>query len=413
MLRKAYLAYAIRELTTRKGRSCAVIAGMSAGIALFVAFATLSEGYRSLIRLPFSRLSVDVTIQQPSASQEGTAPNGIRVPFSNQPITAGNVERVAAVPGIKALSASLLLWSQSHKGFVVIQGMDLAGPSIGPAMAQEWVIKGRSLNGEGREVLLEEHFARFNRKRIGDSVPLGSREFEIVGIVQLKKGTTISAANAYITIKQARALVNVQGRAANMLFARLKRGTDPEAVRRQVTKVLPGAIVSSADNIGDMMKGFNAISGRFSTTMGLLALLFAAIVTYRILAGSVSERAAEIGIMKTVGWKKSDITWTLLAETVMVGVAGGLVGIALGYLGAWVMGSMKISLAMPWNLSPMPAGTGHAGAVNVHAEALPIAFSFDTIGVALAVAAATSGLTGATIARKLARVKVMEALRRL
>jgi putative ABC transport system permease protein len=386
---------------------------MAVGIALYVAFATLSDGYRSLIRLPFSQLSVDVTIQRPSSVQADKSGNGIRLPFSNQPISLADVRSIANISALQALAPSLLLWDQSPRGFVVIQGIDRDSAELGPTKAQEWVTKGRRLNGERTEVLLEKHFAKFHGKNPGDSIQLGRKQFAIVGLVEQKEGSAISSANAYIPIEEARALADLQPGASNMLFAKLQRGANADTVREQVARALPGAIVSSGDNIGDMMKGFTAISGMFSRTMGLLSLVFAAVITYRILAGSVNERSAEIGIMKAVGWKKSDITITLLTETFALGLIGGLVGIALGYLAAWGLGSMKISLTMPWHLSPVAAGSSHSVGMNVHSVALPIKLSLETIAVSLAAATVVSGLTGALVARKLAGVKVMEALRSL
>lgn len=407
------LLYAVRELTSRLGRSCAAIAGMSIGIALYVAFGTLSDGYRSLIQLPFSQLSVDVTIQRPSSTQAPNSGNGVRLPFSNQPIHGSDLKEIADISGIESLTPSLLLWDQSSRGFLIIQGIDLANPRIGPIKVQDWVAKGRKLSGNGKEVLLEKHFAKFHRKKVGDKIELGGRVFPIVGLVKQKEGSTISSANVYVTIDAARSLANLQPDVSNMLFAQLKPGADPDTVRQDVNRALPGAIVSNADNISGMMKGFNAISGRFSTIMGILSLVFAAIVTYRILVGSVSERAQEIGIMKAVGWTRNNIMTTLVTETLIIGLVGGLIGIALGYLGAWGLGGLKISLTMPWNLSPVPAGASQTTGLNVHSMSLPVALSVHTVAVSLAVAAIISGLTGAVVARKLAGVKVMEALRSL
>jgi putative ABC transport system permease protein len=411
MFRMTMITYALHELASRKGRSCAVIAGMSVGIALYVAFATLSDGYKRLVRLPFSQLSADITIQVPSTAQTTSKGNGIRLPVSNQPIRGRDVQRIAGIAGIKAVSGSVLLWNQSRTGFVIVQGIDTEDTTLGAAKVQEWVIKGRKLKGGAHEALLEEHFARFNRKHLGESIELGGRQFSIVGIVQQKEGSNVSSANAYIPIDDARVLGHVSQDSSNMLFAKLEAGEDPDIVRKRVARVLPGAIVSSADNIGEMMKGFGAISGSFSTTMGILSLLFAAIVTYRILLGSVNERAAEIGIMKAVGWKRIDVTVALMAETFFLGLLGALAGAALGYAGAWGLGSMKITLATPWNLNPVPAGVSHTAAMNLHSVAIPVSLSLETVALALAVSVLISGLTGVVVARNLAARKVMEALR--
>ncbi|MBI4963511.1 MAG: ABC transporter permease [Desulfomonile tiedjei] len=413
MLRMINISYALRQLAARKGRSIAAIGGLSIGIALYVAFTTLSDAYGRLINLPFSQLNVDLIIQQPLSSKTTESTAGIRLPFSNQPIRGADAERIAKIRGLESLSPSLLLWDQSAQGFVVISGINLKPPSIGPAKAQQWVVDGKPLSGHGREVLLEKHFAKFYRKKPGDSMELGGKPFSIVGLVELKEGNTISSANAYVAIEQAQAMAALEADTSNVLFARLKQGVDADSVRKELAGILTGAIVSTADNIGDMMKGFSRISHGFSSMISILSFLFAAAITYRILSGSVNERIAEIGIMKTVGWRRNDIAVTVLAESFLLGLAGGVMGILLGYVAAYLLGTMKISLSVPWNLSPVPAGIGHMAKMNVHSVFLPIALSYQTVVVSLFVAAVISSVAGALIGRKLAGIKVMEALRSL
>lgn len=407
-----YLSYALREVTTRRARSIAAIAGMSIGIALYVALAALADGYSRLIQLPFAQLAADVTIQKSSGSQAGEQNRNIRIPFSNQPIDKEQLTAVRALKGIKATTATLLLWEQSRNGLAVVSGIDPASSSIGPARAQGWVETGRPLGDQLGEALMEKHFAKFHRKEIGAKIELGGRPFTIVGLVEQKEGGTISSSNVYISIGDAREIAGLPPGSANMIFATLEPGVAPEVVRKGLAGVLPGAILSTSDNIGDMMKGFNKIAGGFSTMMQYLALLFAAIVSYKILSGSVNERAWEIGLMKTVGWRKKDVVMSFLAESAMLGLAGGLVGLLVGYLGAYFLGHIKISLALPWNLSPVPAGVGNAGKLNVQSVTLPIAVSCQTVIVSLMTSIIFGSLAGIAISSKLAGVKARDAMRR-
>jgi putative ABC transport system permease protein len=46
---------------------------------------------------------------------------------------------------------------------------------------------------------------------------------------------------------------------------------------------------------------------------------------------SVLERTHDIGIMKAIGARNSDILWIFLLESGLLGMAGGVVGIAIGF----------------------------------------------------------------------------------
>jgi putative ABC transport system permease protein len=90
-----------------------------------------------------------------------------------------------------------------------------------------------------------------------------------------------------------------------------------------------------------------ATSGIFAVLVGVVALslLVGGIVIMNIMLMVVTERTFEIGLRKALGAKRRDIMLQVLAESVTLSVAGGVVGTALGFLVAWA-----ISKA-----SPLPA----------------------------------------------------------
>ena len=76
------------------------------------------------------------------------------------------------------------------------------------------------------------------------------------------------------------------------------------------------------------------------TVTGAITLLLLAIVAISLVVGGVgitnimyvivSERTKEIGLRKAVGAKYSDIMWQFLTESILITIAGGVVGIILG-----------------------------------------------------------------------------------
>jgi putative ABC transport system permease protein len=73
---------------------------------------------------------------------------------------------------------------------------------------------------------------------------------------------------------------------------------------------------------------FNVVMG----SIAAISLLVGGIGIMNIMLASVTERTREIGIRRAVGASRSDVLSQFLNETVLVSVAGGLIGIALGVI---------------------------------------------------------------------------------
>jgi putative ABC transport system permease protein len=83
-----------------------------------------------------------------------------------------------------------------------------------------------------------------------------------------------------------------------------------------------------ADQAGAIIGGFSAFLG----IVGGIALLVGGIGIMNIMLVSVTERTREIGLRKAVGARRRDIMFQFLVEAVVLCLAGGAIGLGLGYL---------------------------------------------------------------------------------
>lgn len=90
---------------------------------------------------------------------------------------------------------------------------------------------------------------------------------------------------------------------------------------------------ASIISVQELASTVASITGSLSLLLGAIAgisLIVAGISILSIMMVSVSERTHEIGILKSIGFKRNDILLLFLSEALIIGILGGVLGIGLG-----------------------------------------------------------------------------------
>jgi putative ABC transport system permease protein len=147
-------------------------------------------------------------------------------------------------------------------------------------------------------------------------VPLTTAQYRLFGV------TSVRAIN--VQVRAEGEMQPVQEAVTNLLRSRHRIQTnksDDFSVRSQA----------------DLLQAVTSVSRTMTALLGgvaAVALIVGGIGIMNIMLVSVTERTREIGIRKAVGARRVDILMQFLVESVTVGVAGGLIGIAVGILGS-------------------------------------------------------------------------------
>src|SRR6202041_2973149 len=76
--------------------------------------------------------------------------------------------------------------------------------------------------------------------------------------------------------------------------------------------------------------------------VGLLTLGIGGVGVMNIMLVTVNERIREIGLRRALGARRRHIRLQFLAETLLIMLMGGAIGVALSYLIAWAVGTMPM-----------------------------------------------------------------------
>jgi putative ABC transport system permease protein len=389
------------------------------GIALFVAINAVSAAYEEAVSRPFKNIGADLVVQRAekqtvNMKRKPVSMRGVRLPFSNQLLAPGDLEKLKAVEGIEQTATALLLWEFSERGFKTIMGVDLERPDLGPLKVEEWIKEGR-LPSKQAEVVLETHYARFQKLKLGDTFKIDEQLFTVAGLLEVKEGAQIAAANVYVSLQDAQKLLPSESDntdAVNIAYLRLRDPSKLQQIKMKLSTALDGLSISSSDSFLELMGGIFQVSDRFSLIASVVALVGAVLLIIKTMLSNLIERSGEIGILKTIGWSHRDIQKQLLGEALLQSITGGLIGILLGYVICYFLSFLSISTPIPWILNPVPAMAKEAQGV-VNAVQLPVRVSAALAGFSLAISIIIGGLASFFLTRRMAAIKPADVLRKL
>ncbi|HAF69758.1 MAG: hypothetical protein XD60_0180 [Acetothermia bacterium 64_32] len=320
----------VRNVLHRKLRSWLTVIGILIGTAAVVALISIGQGLQRSITHEVERIMGFNTLLITPAAQGFQA----RIQL--------DLAALRSVPGVEEAVAvrteTAYVAGPAREGFLSLTGYD-------PAM-EEFVaeLKLELESGEGfsqrGQVVLGARAAQLLGARVGDTVRVEERPFQVVGILapQEEGGTAyggISFNDSLFVFYDDLKELFPGPDLAQYGFVKVASGADVGAVKAGVERALARAGINEAEVIG-----FEEITQRIRAVLSGVQAFLAAIAGISILVGGVGvmntmytavlERTREIGVMKAVGAKNSHVLLLFLLESGLMGLVGGGLGLGVG-----------------------------------------------------------------------------------
>jgi len=339
---KDFFNLAVENITHRKVRSWLTILGIVIGIAAVVALVSLGQGLQYTVDQQFVKIGSDkITIQAKGSTGFGGSTD-------NNKLVKKDLDTVRRTDGVsmaaeRYVNVAKVEFNGKTK-YVSIQGVPLDQTRL--LMDESGLYDaefGRTIKqGDTNKILIGPELAKdttFGRQiSINDKVTINGEKFQVVGIIKTGGNPGVSG-GIFMPVDTARILFNDPD-TISMITAKTDSGADIDKVVANIEKDL-----RRERNVKEGKEDFTVQSTKkfvesFLVIFNVITVLLVGLASISLLVGAIGiantmytavlERNSEIGIMKSIGAKNSDILTIFLIESALIGLIGGILGVLIG-----------------------------------------------------------------------------------
>ena len=397
MLIRDLLHLTTRSLTAHRLRSFLTTLGIAVGIAAVVLLTSIGEGLRQFTLSEFTQFGTNLVAINPGRAM--TAGTSVGIFGTERPLTIEDAEALKRLPYVRAVvpfvqgNAEVEAGNRHRRTTIFGAGTQL------PQAFKMAVGLGRFLPDDNP--LAPRAFAvlgsKMRQELFGESNPLGQRStisgsrYRVIGVME-SKGTVLGFdLDDTVYIPAARALSLFNRDSLFEIDVLYQEQVPVERVVKGIKRTLEvrhgreDFTITTQQQMLDVLGSILNVLTVSVAAIGGISLLVGAIGIVTIMTIAVNERTSEIGLLRALGARQSQVLGLFLGEAVAVAAIGGLSGLALG--------------------------TGIAWLLHFFLPALPVHTPLSYVLMAEVVAVAIGLLAGVLPARRAAQLDPVEALR--
>ncbi|MGV8161750.1 MAG: ABC transporter permease [Candidatus Nanoarchaeia archaeon] len=364
---KDYFKIALQGIRHRGLRTWLTLVGIFIGIAAVVAIVSVGQGLQGAIEAEFENLGTDKIMISPAGM---FGPSGsAAVPLTTEDVEVAKKVNGVAEVGYEVFQITEFNWGKDEQTFPYLGGIpiDSAYPMLEKTF-QIKVVEGRTFKeGDFKKAIIGYDYAfspDFEDKiRVGQKIELSGEEFQVIGILE-KIGSEQDDRQIIVPLEGFKEIYDV-GDEVSMIVVRVDDGVLASDVVAPLEKALRKHRNLEEGQEDFQVQTFEELINSFMTIFGIIQTVLIGIAAISLLVGavgimntmytSVLERTRDIGVMKAIGARNSDILNMFMIESGLLGLVGGAVGVILGLgvaqlaevIGGAALGTDLLQAAMP------------------------------------------------------------------
>ena len=386
-----------RGVLANRLRSLLTMLGIGVGIAAVVLLTSIGEGVRGFVLGEFTQFGTNLLAVTPGRTS--TFGLSAAVVHTTRPLSPEDADALASLPRVAEVAGVVqgnadVEWTGRRRQVMVI-GVGAAAPTLWRLeVAEGRFFDAGETGAERAQAVLGakvRHELFGDRPALGEAIRIGGERYRVVGVMAAKGqllGFDLDD-TVYVPTGRALRLFDLAGlHEIDLLYT---PGSDVDALVAAVKARLVarhGQEDFTVVTQQQMLDVLDSVLGVLTFAVGALggiSLLVGGVGVVTIMTIAVTERTAEVGLLRALGAGSGQVLGLFLGEAVALAALGGLLGLLLGLGGVLLLG-----LAVP---------------------ALPVTVSPFYLALAEGLAIAIGLLAGVVPARRAAALEPVQALR--
>jgi putative ABC transport system permease protein len=341
------LTLVTKNLSRRKARAIISSIGLILAISVIVSTFTVSAALQTQIGNEIDKYGPNIVVT--ADSQSISVPYG-SVVIGNVLFSEDAISQMYEIPNkanINVISPKLYSQIQYQNQSILIIGII---PDKEFELKKWWRITGSLPENDTNQILLGSAIKNGLNLQEGSSIILGNSTFLVTGSLA-ETGSTDDYA-IFIPLHNAQALFNLEGKISEADVAALCNDCPVEDLADQIMKAVPDVRATPIKQAVETRMQAVQQTANFSLVLASIILVVGFAGITNTMLASVHERIKEIGVFMSLGADKTHLYKMFLSESVILGLVGGLVGVAVGAVASLIMGPLLINV--PISLAQLP-----------------------------------------------------------
>ena len=327
----------------RPARTFVSVLGIALGVLLIVFTVGMANGSMRERANRQANVNAEIFVR-PSGASGITGSDSFTLPISR-------LNEMKKVDGVKtgvAIGQATVDARDTRTGERLIGGIDFEEYS---SIVNLVIVEGRKFEAGKDEVLIDTGFQYQKNLKIGQSMSMWDRDFEIVGTYEPAAGARVK-----MPLDVMQKQLGGEEKATAFLI-KIDDGFTDDEVAASLNKTFPGERILLTKDFEELYMNAIPALGIFLNVIIGVAAVISALVILLTMYTTVTERTRQIGVMKSLGMSNAGIAWTITQEALLISFFGIVIGVLLTFLLRFLLSFVTtLTVEMnPWVISLITA----------------------------------------------------------